>query len=175
MSNSRFLKCWHITSSICCFYYFGATLLSKLAKAANAGCDVPTFRESGIWHDRFHLSCTNRESCEWLRTTIDSLVLRQEGDTQLAVQLCREQGCESRITSLSASSRLCCSCTEPFICLRSAYFILCTVWFAIISNEKCDAYSDKKICCRRDSARRRTLLCKVTDFDHIESPYESSN
>jgi len=62
-------------------------LLTKLVEAANAGGDVPTFQESGIRHNRFHLSCTNRESYEWLRATVDSMVVRVEGGNDLPLKL----------------------------------------------------------------------------------------
>ena len=48
---------------------------------------MPTFQESGIRHNRFHLSFTNRESYEWLRATVDSMVVRVEGGNDLPLKL----------------------------------------------------------------------------------------
>ena len=51
------------------------------------GGDVPTFQESGIRHNRFRLSCTNRESYEWLCATADSMVVRVDGGNDLPLKL----------------------------------------------------------------------------------------
>jgi len=62
-------------------------LLTKLVEAANAGGNVPTFQESGIRHNRLHLSCTNWESYEWSCATVDSMVVRVEGGNDLLLKL----------------------------------------------------------------------------------------
>jgi len=67
--------------------YVRSKLLTALVETANAGGTVPTFQESGIRHNRFHLSCTTRESYGWLRTTVDSLVVPVEGGTDLPLEL----------------------------------------------------------------------------------------
>jgi len=61
-------------------------LLVKLEEAIDAGGTAPTFQESGVRQNRFHLSCTNRESYAWLRATIGSMVAQGEGH-ELPLQL----------------------------------------------------------------------------------------
>ena len=53
-------------------------LLVKLEEATDAGRTAPTFQESRVRHNRFHLSCTDRESHEWLRATIGSMAVQRE-------------------------------------------------------------------------------------------------
>jgi len=47
---------------------------------------VPCFQESGVRANRFHLSCANVESYEWLRATVQSLSI-PVGDSQLLLKL----------------------------------------------------------------------------------------
>jgi len=52
----------------------------------NPGEFVPCFQESGVRANRFHLSCANVESYEWLRATVQSLSI-PVGDSQLLLTL----------------------------------------------------------------------------------------
>jgi len=42
--------------------------------------DAPLFEESGIRHNRFHLSCSDEESYAWSEKTVDSMEIH--GDNQ---------------------------------------------------------------------------------------------
>jgi len=72
-------------------------LLSKLVDVAGAEDVVPTFQESGIRHNRFHLSCTDRVSYDWLHSTVASLTLESESDGK-SLQL--ELVCASEVPKL---------------------------------------------------------------------------
>jgi len=61
-------------------------LLVKLEEAIDASGTAPTFQESGVRQNRFHLSCTDRESYAWLHATIGSMVAQGEGH-ELPLQL----------------------------------------------------------------------------------------
>ena len=52
----------------------------------NPNVFVPCFQELGVRANRFHLSCANMESYEWLRATVQSLSI-PVGDSQLLLKL----------------------------------------------------------------------------------------
>ena len=63
-------------------------LLTTLLETARAGGDTPVFEESGVWHNRFHLSCTDNESYVWLEDTVGSFNIEGDGEGEtLALEL----------------------------------------------------------------------------------------
>ena len=65
-----------------------AKLLTTMLEKAKAGGDAPVFEESGVRHNRFHLSCTDYESYAWLKDTVGSLNIEGDGEGEtLALEL----------------------------------------------------------------------------------------
>jgi len=57
-------------------------------ETAKAGGDAPVFKESGVRHNRFHLSCTDNESYVWLEDTVGSFNIEGDGEGEtLALEL----------------------------------------------------------------------------------------
>ena len=63
-------------------------LLLKLEEKAEADKDPPLYKESGIRHNIFHLSCSDAESYAWLKETVDSMEIHGDNqDEKLCLQL----------------------------------------------------------------------------------------
>jgi len=63
-------------------------LLLKLKEKAEADEDAPLFEESGIRHNRFHLSCSDVEFYAWLEKIVDSMEIHGgKQDEKLCLQL----------------------------------------------------------------------------------------
>jgi len=63
--------------------------LLKLEEKAEADEDAPLFEESGIGHNRYHLSCSDAESYACFEKTVDSMEIRGDNqDEKLSLKLC---------------------------------------------------------------------------------------
>ena len=60
--------------------------MALLESATETGT-VPRFEESCIRHGRFYLSCADSVSFNWLQSSIASLTIPDDGDTQLQLEL----------------------------------------------------------------------------------------
>ena len=63
-------------------------LMKQLDAAIDCQCNrIPQFQESGVRHGRFHISCSDEYSDQWLQTTVDSIKVPSEQDGKDDYQL----------------------------------------------------------------------------------------
>ena len=63
-------------------------LMKQLDAAIDSQCNrIPQFQESGVRHGRFHISCSDEYSYQWLQTTVDSITVPSGEDGKDDYQL----------------------------------------------------------------------------------------
>ena len=81
--------------------YVREQLMNSLEKSTDSGTTVPQFQESGLHHGRFHLSCANEPSYQWLKTAVADISVSSEEDETVSLRLpkyvkCFMQRCSFR-------------------------------------------------------------------------------
>jgi len=73
--------------------YVCEQLMERLEKSIGSGTTIPQFQESGLRHGRFHLSCTNIQTYQWLQEAVADICLirggRNSSTTSAVSHLCR--------------------------------------------------------------------------------------
>jgi len=53
--------------------YVREQLMERLEKSIDSGTTIPQFQELELCHCRFHLSCTNMQTYQWLQEAVASI------------------------------------------------------------------------------------------------------
>jgi len=67
--------------------YVREQLMERLEKSIDSGTTIPRFQESGLCHGRFHLSCANMQTNQWLQEPIADISVSSEQDETVPLHL----------------------------------------------------------------------------------------
>jgi len=62
-------------------------LMKRLEKSIDSGTTIPQFQESGLRHGRFHLSCANIQTYQWLQEAVADISVASEEDETVPLRL----------------------------------------------------------------------------------------
>ena len=61
--------------------------MERLEKSIDSGTTIPQFQESGLRHGRFHLSCANIQTYQWLQKAVADIFVSSKEDETVPLRL----------------------------------------------------------------------------------------